>query len=163
LLFTKKFYYLKEIGYVYFRDIPDNSESGKHQTKKEALKQLRYVEQGLQCVYARYGNFTYVRVRRFGSINIESSQSSQLPGFGFWLPASMESDLRLPPPKQPHAAHPNLPAASAPRPEIRRSHHRSPVRACDDLRRVIPMSRSSSLIARRSTARASFSWPSWQR
>jgi hypothetical protein len=48
LLFSKKHYYLKEIEYVDFRDNPENSESGVRQTKKEALKQLRYVERGLR-------------------------------------------------------------------------------------------------------------------
>jgi glycosyltransferase involved in cell wall biosynthesis len=61
LLFTRKAYYLKELGYVYYRDNPENSESGVQQTKKEALKQLRYVERGLRFLYKTIGNLTYRR------------------------------------------------------------------------------------------------------
>jgi glycosyltransferase involved in cell wall biosynthesis len=61
LLFTQRFYYLKELGYVYFRDNPDNSESGTQQTKREALRQLRYVERGLHYLYGRIANLTYIR------------------------------------------------------------------------------------------------------
>jgi glycosyltransferase involved in cell wall biosynthesis len=58
-LFLKKFYFLKELGYVYYRDNPDNSVSGKLQTKREAWRQLRFVENGLKHLYAHLGNLTY--------------------------------------------------------------------------------------------------------
>jgi glycosyltransferase involved in cell wall biosynthesis len=51
--------FLKEPGYVYYRDIPENSESGKQQTKKECLRQLRYVERALKYFYRQNGNLTY--------------------------------------------------------------------------------------------------------
>jgi glycosyltransferase involved in cell wall biosynthesis len=59
LLFTKKFFYLKELGYVYYRDNPDNSDSGKQQTRREALRQLRYVERGLKYMYRKVANLSY--------------------------------------------------------------------------------------------------------
>jgi glycosyltransferase involved in cell wall biosynthesis len=61
LLFTKRYYFFKGLGYIYYRDNPDNSESGVQQTKKEALKQLRYVERGLRFMYKTIGNLTYKR------------------------------------------------------------------------------------------------------
>jgi glycosyltransferase involved in cell wall biosynthesis len=61
LLFTNSYHYLKELGYVYFRDNPENSESGVYQPKKEALKQLRYVERGLRYLYKTIANITYTR------------------------------------------------------------------------------------------------------
>jgi glycosyltransferase involved in cell wall biosynthesis len=61
LLFTRKFYYLKALGYIYYRDNPDNSESGKQQTRREALRQLRYVERGLKYMYRKVANLSYTR------------------------------------------------------------------------------------------------------
>jgi glycosyltransferase involved in cell wall biosynthesis len=59
LLFSKTYYFLKEVGYVYFRDNPENSESGVQQTKKETLRQLRYVERGLKSLYRTLANVSY--------------------------------------------------------------------------------------------------------
>jgi glycosyltransferase involved in cell wall biosynthesis len=61
LLFARRFYYLKAIGYIYYRDNPDNSESGKQQTRREALRQLRYVERGLKYMYKKIANLSYTR------------------------------------------------------------------------------------------------------
>jgi glycosyltransferase involved in cell wall biosynthesis len=61
VLCSEKFYFLKEVGYVYFRDNPDNSESGKQQTQRAALRQLRYVEKGLYYLYKKHANISYVR------------------------------------------------------------------------------------------------------
>jgi glycosyltransferase involved in cell wall biosynthesis len=63
LLFAHRFYFLKEVGYVYFRDNPDNSESGKQQSQREALRQLRWVEHGLHYLYKQFSNLTYVRFK----------------------------------------------------------------------------------------------------
>jgi hypothetical protein len=51
LLFVHKFYFLKEIGYIYYRSNPGNSESGALQTKEDALDQRSYVERGLQYLW----------------------------------------------------------------------------------------------------------------
>jgi glycosyltransferase involved in cell wall biosynthesis len=52
-------YFLQEPGYVYYRDNPENSESGAQQTKKECLRQLRYVERALKYFFKQKGNYTY--------------------------------------------------------------------------------------------------------
>jgi glycosyltransferase involved in cell wall biosynthesis len=59
LLFLNRFYFLREIGYVYYKDNPDNSESGTLQSKKEAWRQLRFVEKELKRLYAQFGNLSY--------------------------------------------------------------------------------------------------------
>jgi glycosyltransferase involved in cell wall biosynthesis len=58
-LVANGFVFLKEPGYVYYRDNPENSESGAQQTKKECLRQLRYVERALKYFYRQTGNLTY--------------------------------------------------------------------------------------------------------
>jgi glycosyltransferase involved in cell wall biosynthesis len=58
-LVANGFYFLKEPGYVYYRDNPENSESGAQQTKKECLRQLRYVERALKYFYKQRFNLTY--------------------------------------------------------------------------------------------------------
>jgi glycosyltransferase involved in cell wall biosynthesis len=52
-------YFLQEPGYIYYRDNPENSESGSQQTKKECLRQLRYVERAIKFYYKHYENLTY--------------------------------------------------------------------------------------------------------
>jgi glycosyltransferase involved in cell wall biosynthesis len=47
-LVANGFYFLKEPGYVYYRDNPENSESETQQTSRESLRQLRYVERTLK-------------------------------------------------------------------------------------------------------------------
>jgi glycosyltransferase involved in cell wall biosynthesis len=61
LLYIRKFYFLKELGYIYYRDNPDNSESGAQQTARMAIRQLRYVENGLKFMYQFIANMSYVR------------------------------------------------------------------------------------------------------
>jgi glycosyltransferase involved in cell wall biosynthesis len=58
-LVANGFVFLKEPGYVYYKDNPENSESGTQQTKKECLRQLRYVERALKYFYRQNGNLTY--------------------------------------------------------------------------------------------------------
>lgn len=52
--------YLKEIGYVYFRDNPDNSESGTQQTPVQCLNQLNYVDRVLKYLYRQKENLPYL-------------------------------------------------------------------------------------------------------
>jgi glycosyltransferase involved in cell wall biosynthesis len=52
-------YFLQEPGYIYYRDNPENSESGSQQTRKECLRQLRYVERAIKFFYKAHGNLTY--------------------------------------------------------------------------------------------------------
>jgi glycosyltransferase involved in cell wall biosynthesis len=61
LLFLNKFYFLREVGYVYYIGNPDNSESGTLQSKKEAWRQLRFVEKELKRLYAQWGNLSYTK------------------------------------------------------------------------------------------------------
>jgi glycosyltransferase involved in cell wall biosynthesis len=63
LLFTNGYHFLKHVGYIYFRDNPDNSESGTQQTKMRALQQFRYVDRMLEQMYADRANLTYRRNR----------------------------------------------------------------------------------------------------
>jgi glycosyltransferase involved in cell wall biosynthesis len=59
LLFTRRYYYLRELGYVYHRDNPDNSEGGTMQSRVEALAQLRFVEEELCQLWMDRSNITY--------------------------------------------------------------------------------------------------------
>jgi glycosyltransferase involved in cell wall biosynthesis len=58
-LVANGFYFLKEPGYIYYRDNPDNSESGAQQTSLECLRQLRYVEKTLKYFYLEKMNLTF--------------------------------------------------------------------------------------------------------
>jgi glycosyltransferase involved in cell wall biosynthesis len=59
LLYTRTYYYLRELGYVYYRDNPGNSEAGTTQSKREALKQLRFVEEELKELWPKLSNLSY--------------------------------------------------------------------------------------------------------
>jgi glycosyltransferase involved in cell wall biosynthesis len=58
-LIAKGFFFLKEPGYIYYTDNPENSESGKQQTKDECVRQLRFVERALRYFYMMHRNMTY--------------------------------------------------------------------------------------------------------
>lgn len=58
-LVANGFYFLKEPGYVYYKDNPENSESGKQQSREECLRQLRYVERALKYFYRTHANISY--------------------------------------------------------------------------------------------------------
>jgi hypothetical protein len=59
LLYTRTYYYLRELGYIYYRDNPGNSEAGTIQSKREALKQLRFVEDELKELWPKLSNLSY--------------------------------------------------------------------------------------------------------
>jgi hypothetical protein len=59
LLFVRKFYFLKEIGYLYYRTNPGNSENGTSQSKEDALKQRSYVEKGLRHLWWNLAHQNY--------------------------------------------------------------------------------------------------------
>jgi glycosyltransferase involved in cell wall biosynthesis len=59
LLVMRKFVYVEEIGYVYYRDNPENSESGSNDSMMMSMSQLRYVERVLKAIYRYYRNVEY--------------------------------------------------------------------------------------------------------
>jgi glycosyltransferase involved in cell wall biosynthesis len=59
LMVANSCYFLQEPGYIYYRDNPENSESGAQQTGKECLRQLRYVERAIKYFYKQRVNVTY--------------------------------------------------------------------------------------------------------
>jgi hypothetical protein len=58
-LVANGFYFLKEPGYIYYKDNPENSESGTQQSKTTCLRQLRYVERALYYFYMTQRNIKY--------------------------------------------------------------------------------------------------------
>jgi glycosyltransferase involved in cell wall biosynthesis len=58
-LLANGFCYIEEPGYVYYRFLPENSESGKQQTPSMCIDQLRYVEKILMELYANVSNLSY--------------------------------------------------------------------------------------------------------
>lgn len=62
LLHTQKYAYLREIGYIYFRGTPGNSESEADQSMRTCITQLKRVERTIQKIL-QYYNMTYNRVR----------------------------------------------------------------------------------------------------
>jgi glycosyltransferase involved in cell wall biosynthesis len=58
-MIAQGFYFLKEPGYIYYTDNPENSESGIQQTKDECVRQLRFVERALRYFYMMHLNMTY--------------------------------------------------------------------------------------------------------
>jgi hypothetical protein len=58
-LVANGYFYSDEIGYLYNRTIPDNSESEKQQSFRQSLTQLRYVERTLKQLYGAFGNVSY--------------------------------------------------------------------------------------------------------
>jgi glycosyltransferase involved in cell wall biosynthesis len=58
-LIANGFYFLKEPGYVYYKDNPENSESGTQQSRATCLRQLRYVERALRYFYRVHANVVY--------------------------------------------------------------------------------------------------------
>jgi glycosyltransferase involved in cell wall biosynthesis len=61
LLYTRTYYYLRQLGYIYYRDNPGNSEAGTTQSKREALKQLRFVEEELRQLWPKLSNLSYTK------------------------------------------------------------------------------------------------------
>jgi glycosyltransferase involved in cell wall biosynthesis len=70
-LVANGFYFLKEPGYVYYKDNPENSESGKQQSRSTCLRQLRFVERALRYFYMAQLNLTY-QIWRTGPKGLES-------------------------------------------------------------------------------------------
>jgi glycosyltransferase involved in cell wall biosynthesis len=58
-LIANGFFFLKEPGYIYYKDNPENSESGTQQSRATCLRQLRYVERALRYFYRVHANVPY--------------------------------------------------------------------------------------------------------
>jgi glycosyltransferase involved in cell wall biosynthesis len=58
-LVANGFYFLKSPGYIYYKDNPENSESGTQQSRAACLRQLRYVERALRYFYRVHADVVY--------------------------------------------------------------------------------------------------------
>jgi glycosyltransferase involved in cell wall biosynthesis len=58
-LVAERMFYLREVGYVYYRDISENSESGPTDKMMLSMSQLRYVERLLKTLYRRHRHLSY--------------------------------------------------------------------------------------------------------
>jgi hypothetical protein len=60
-LYTRTYYYLHQLGYIYYRDNPRSSEAGTTQSKRQALKQLHFVEEELKQPWPKFSNISYTK------------------------------------------------------------------------------------------------------
>jgi glycosyltransferase involved in cell wall biosynthesis len=58
-LVANRFVHLRELGYVYYRDISENSESGRQQDMLMCMSQLRHVERLLRTLYRETAQMEY--------------------------------------------------------------------------------------------------------